>query len=221
MPGRIGALLFWLAFFLLAVLIAWPANAWFSLTMPRHQALQLPIMAGMGALAATRFKTLTIRGLSLQLSLLIGMLASLTFWMLPRSIDLAVVFPSFNRLMLANMLVVGFFCVVVFRALAWEIRILFQGMVAAMLLATGFALRAITVLLCSAYSVSQQHETGLALAAYGAAIFLTTVVSVFRGLGTRNAEAKRENAGEKTRALNFSAGSEQAESGGTKDEQGG
>lgn len=195
MPGRIGSLLFWLAFFPLAALIAWPANSWFSLTMPRHQALQLPILAGMGALAATRFKTLAIRDLSSQLSLLIGILASLTFWMLPRSIDLAVVFPSFNRLMLVNMLVAGFFCVVVFRTLALEIRILFLGMVAAMLLATGFALRAITVLLCSAYSISQQHETGLALVAYGAVIFLTTVFSVFRGMETRHGKS-REKTGE-------------------------
>lgn len=113
-------------------------------------------------------------------------MSSLIFWMLPRSIDLAVIKPSFNRVMHLNMIVVGFFLLPAFRNMIFEVRIIFLGMISAMLAAVGIALTSFDILLCSAFDVFQQKYTGQKLIIIGVALFATTLFTFFKGLGTSN-----------------------------------
>ncbi|MBS1491052.1 MAG: hypothetical protein JSS93_11030 [Bacteroidetes bacterium] len=163
--------------------LSFPMNDWFSLTMPRHQILQLPAMLVLGMGVGIIFKKINIRDTSWGIAVLIIVMATLIFWMLPRSIDLTIVYPWFNRVMHVTMLLAGFFTIVVWRNMIFEIKIAFPGMVAAMVLATGMALRTFTILLCSSFTLEQQKETGLYLIVIGFVLFVFMLAILFRELG--------------------------------------
>lgn len=177
-------LAFVLVFFWASVL----ANGWFSQTMPRHQVLQLPLMIGLGALLGAGFPKATIRNPSWGVAALILVMGSWIFWMLPRSIDWAVLDSGFNRLMHANMVAAGFLAVAALRRASEEVRMAFFGMVSAMLLAVGFTLRTFDVLLCSSFTVGQQQKTGLVLAGLGAGLLLVSMGTFLCGLRPLNVE---------------------------------
>lgn len=159
------------------------ANEWFSLTMPRHQALQLPIMFALGIILTFGFPKIVIRDTAWKAATLILVMGSLIFWMLPRSVDWAVFDSGFNRVMHLTMIAAGFLCVIALRAASVEMRMTFLGMMAAMLLAVGFTLRTFNILLCSAFTINQQQETGLALLVIGAILLITIIIWFIRGLG--------------------------------------
>lgn len=158
------------------------ANDWLSQTMPRHQVVQLPLMFASGVLLALAFPRAAIRDAAWELAAFIFVMGSLIFWMLPRSIDWAVIDAAFNRVMHANMAAAGFLCVAAMRHAPLEMRIAFLGMIAAMLLATGLALRSFDILLCSSFTVSQQHETGFWLAGIGLTLLIATAGGFIRSL---------------------------------------
>lgn len=158
------------------------ANTWLSQTMPRHQIVQLPTLFVSGVLLSLAFPKAAIRGVPWKLAVMIPVVGSLIFWMLPRSIDLAVIDAAFNRVMHANMIVAGFLCVAAMRRAPLELRIAFMGMVSAMLLATGLALRSFDSLLCSSFTINQQHETGLHLVGIGGVLLIISVSGFIRGL---------------------------------------
>ena len=178
-------------FVILAVflVVSFPMNEWFSETMSRHQLLQLPVMIVLGAASALTLNCKTVNVVSWGIAILIFIAASVVFWMLPRSIDLAVIHPLFNRVMHFNMMLVGFLLAPVLRGMVFEIRILFIGMMSVMLLATGFALKTFDVLLCSSFTIQQQHETGFYLILVGFSLFVITVVIFFKGLNPGNIAA--------------------------------
>ena len=80
-----------------------------------------------------------------------------------------------------NMLLAGILLVAVFRNVLFEIKILFLGMLAAMLLAVGIVLRSFNILLCSAFNINQQKETGLYLIILGFLLFVMTLYVFFNG----------------------------------------
>ncbi len=172
--GLIAALLFYV--------ISFPMNSWFSLTMPRHQILQLPSMFIMGIMLGMIFSSINVKETSFGISLLIVVMFTLIFWMIPLSIDLTIIYPWFNRVMHINMLVAGFLIPVVLRNIIFEVKIAFLLMVSAMLITTGASLRSFTILLCSSFTIEQQGETGLYLLIIGAVLFIVTLTVFFRGL---------------------------------------
>lgn len=163
-------------------LISFPLNGWFSFTMPRHQILQLPAMFILGIILAISFSKISIKNTSYGITILIFILSSFIFWMLPRSVDLAIINPGFNRIMHVNMLIAGFLAMTVLRNIIFEAKIFFIGMMAAMLLATGITLRAYNLLLCSSFNIQQQKETGYYLIWIALALFAGTVFLLFKGL---------------------------------------
>lgn len=165
-----------LLFFLLSV----PMNDWLSATMARHQLIQLPAMFALGIILGNYFSTLNFAETSRGLAFLIFIIASLIFWMLPHSIDLAVINKSFNRIMHLNMLIAGFLCIISLRNSLFEIKILFLGMVSVMILATGISLNVFDILLCSSFNIYQQKETGFYLIIAGFMVFLITFISFFK-----------------------------------------
>ena len=78
------------------------------------------------------------------------------------------------------MIIAGFLLMPVLRNIVFEIKILYLGMLSAMVLATGIALRAFDILLCSSFDIGQQKETGLYLIIIGFALFVLTFVAFFK-----------------------------------------
>lgn len=74
-----------------------------------------------------------------------------------------------------NMLLSRTLLVAVLRNVLFEIKILFLGMLAARLLATGIVLRSFNILLCGAFNIDQQQETGLYLIIIGFALLITAL----------------------------------------------
>lgn len=175
----------------LAWLISFPLNAWFSETMLRHQLLQLPSMLALGIIAGFWFTKNIHVSTSTGIAILIIIMASLIFWMLPHSIDDAVINAAFNRVMHINMLLAGFFAVMVLRQTLFEIKIIFLGMISSMLMATGITLNNYDLLLCSSFDIFQQHETGFRLIISGIALYVVTVITFLSGLGKSNKQKKK------------------------------
>ncbi|MCO6497849.1 MAG: hypothetical protein J5I50_09325 [Chitinophagaceae bacterium] len=193
MGKRQATILFILIIAILGWLISFFWNEYLSETMMRHQVMQLPAMVLLGVLTGLYFKKLVVKDLAWQISLLIMVMTSFIFWMLPRSVDMAVIDPLYNRSMHLNMFVAGLVIVAVLRAAVFEIKIAFLGMVAAMTLAVGITLRVFNILLCSSFNIFQQQETGLYLIFLSIALFLLTYITFFRGAKD---ELKREGSEE-------------------------
>lgn len=168
-------------------------NEWLSETMPRHQTIQLPAMFLLGAVLGLRFSNGIKIHWSWGLAFLIFIMCSLIFWMLPHSIDYAVIHPGFNRVMHLNMLIAGFLFVPTMRQILFEIKIIFLGMVSAMIIATGIALNSFNILLCSAFDIAQQKVTGKILLISGLIFYAVSIVIFFRGLRTKKTLVIPEN----------------------------
>lgn len=160
-------------------LLSFPMNGWLSATMPRHQLIQMPAMLLIGIALAWNYPRLKIKNVSWGIAVLIFIMSSLIFWMLPHSIDYAVINIKFNRAMHVNMIICGLFLTAVLRSTLFEIRILFLEMLSAMLLATGITLRTFDTLLCSSFNISQQKQTGTYLILISVILFAYTFITFF------------------------------------------
>lgn len=166
-------------------LISFGWNGWFSETMARHQLLQLPLML-LSGVAVSRVVSFRIPDIPRGLSVVIFTMFSLTFWMLPRSVDMAVIYPLFNRLMHLNMLIAGFLIHGIFTGNLFEIKLLFLGMTTAMLIAVGVTLRVYDLLLCSSFDIPQQKTTGYYMLLLGGLLLTFTLFSLFRISGKKD-----------------------------------
>ena len=171
---------------LFVALLSFPLNNWLSASMPRHQIIQLPAMFLLGLVLGANFSFLDIKGTSWKIAVLIFIMASFIFWMLPHSIDSAVINATFNRIMHLNMLIAGILLMPVLKNILFEIKILFLGMLSAMMLATGITLRAFNILLCSSFDIGQQKETGFYLIIIGFLLFVLTFITFFKATGEKN-----------------------------------
>lgn len=153
--------------------------------MPRHQLLQLPALFVLGIIWGSRFSKDKVIDLSWSIAIFIFIMSSFVFWMLPHSIDVAAINAWFNRVMHINMLVAGFLLVPALRHALFEIKIIFLGMWAAMITAAGIALRVFDILLCSAFTIEQQKETGLWLIIIGTGLYAFTLFVFFSGLSRK------------------------------------
>ena len=84
------------------------------------------------------------------------------------------------------MFIAGTLLMPALRNILFEIKILFLGMLAAMMLATGITLRAFNVLLCSSFDIVQQKETGFYLIIIGFLLFVLTFITFFKATGVKN-----------------------------------
>ena len=165
---------------ILFYLLSYTLNEWLDSKMVLHQLIQLPSMFVLGILLAFAFPSMRIKDISWGISALIFVTSSLIFWMLPHSIDYAVINDWFNRIMHLNMIICGLLLIAVFREILFEIRIYFLGMLSAMLIATGITLRVFKILLCSSFTIEQQKETGGYLILLGSTIVIYTLITFFR-----------------------------------------
>lgn len=167
---------------ILFVLGSFVLNTWLSYNMQRHQIIQLPLMVLIGIILSYGFPNKVINGIHYSIAILILIMSSFIFWMIPRSIDLTILYPWFNRLMHINMIVVGFYIIITLRNLILELKIAFLLMLCAMLITSGLALHNIKILLCSSFSIEQQNITGLYLMIIGISFFIYTLIVLFKTL---------------------------------------
>lgn len=168
---------------LIFYLLSFYFNDWLSSTMQRHQLIQLPAMLIMGMGVSYLFPQMEIKNTSLGISVLIFFMASLTFWMIPHSIDKSVIFPYFNRIMHLNMILIGFLIVPVLHHILFEIKIAFLGMLSVSIMVSGIALRTFNILLCSSFDIFQQKQTGLLLLGISVCLLFYTYRTLFKGIG--------------------------------------
>ena len=145
------------------VLIAFGANQWLNETMLRHQIIELPCFIILGVIEARLLSDIPKIPLEWNIAALIFIVFSLIFWMLPHSIDSSVIDSLFNRVMQIHLFLCGFLWQLVFRSNYIELKVLFLGMLCAMLIAGGVVMRIFNLLLCSSFNIFQQRQTGTAL----------------------------------------------------------
>lgn len=170
-----------LAVFLISFVFA----DWFNKTMLRHQLLQLPFFLILGIFLARYFLNGVRWPTYLRISGLMLVMGSLIFWMIPLSIDLAVIKPGINRLMHLNVLGAGVVTFLSLNRAILSITTVFYSMLTAMLIGTGMILINFDILLCSAFDIKQQQDTGSYLVGIGLACLILTYLQFFRRLSVQ------------------------------------
>lgn len=80
---------------------------------------------------------------------------------------------------------VGFLTISSIRHTIPEVKIIFLGMVAAMIIAGGIALLSFNILLCSAFTIEQQKQTGTLLTLLGIALYFFMAFILFSSLSKK------------------------------------
>lgn len=158
---------------------------WFAKTMPRHQILQLPIALLLGLLLGAVSYTYLKLTFIPRIAGLIFVMGSLAFWMLPLSVDLAVIYPLFNWVMIVNMLIAGVLWYYSLKNAALEVKVVFYALLTSMLIGIGLVLSNFDILLCSAFTIQQQNETGNYMIGIGVFILLFTYFTFLREAGKK------------------------------------
>ena len=104
------------------------------------------------------------------------------FWMIPRSIDLTQIYPSANALYVISLFAVGFLLSHYWPLLPGIARVAYALYFSSMIVALGLLYACQSTLLCSAYTLEDQHAFGWMLVPVGLAAYLFALVSVPRWL---------------------------------------
>lgn len=158
-------------------------NDWFCETMPRHQLLQLPLALLMGGIVARNLGGHLEFSLANRIASLLFVTGNLVFWMLPLSVDLAVIYPWFNALMGFTMVLSGILWFIALNQAAVEVKTVFYVMLTAMSVAMGMILANFKILLCSAFTIRQQNLTGIYLLGVGGFFLIITYYTFFKASG--------------------------------------
>ncbi len=174
----------WVVGATLLVLLALPwSRAWLEASMTRHMLVQMPLLAAAGfvlarALSADWRERLRARAGGVVPCLLLAM-ATTTFWMIPRALDLALEQGSAEAAKFLSLpLLAG-----VPLALAWpHIGIFGRGFVwsnlASMLAVLGWLYRAAPIRVCNAYGETSQFTAGTWMIVLAVTIFAAWLASL-------------------------------------------
>jgi hypothetical protein len=152
-------------------------------TQPRFVVLHIPAWLVLGYLAGLRLRTTTAMPWNpLGLTGLAFCLGSLSFWMIPRSVDSAVLSPWVDQLLHANLLAAGL-------GLAWSVPVMpfvLRAAVgiygASMIFSLGALYTRYSALLCGTFTLAQQRQTGRWLYLLSAPIVIALLASGLRTL---------------------------------------
>jgi len=106
----------------------------------------------------------------------------LLFWMIPRSIDLTQIYPSLNAFYVMSLFAAGFLLNEGVPLLPGVAKAAYALYFVSMIAAFGLLYASQSTLLCSAYTLDDQHAFGKLLAAFGLVAYLLVVVSMPRWL---------------------------------------
>jgi hypothetical protein len=104
------------------------------------------------------------------------------FWMIPRSIDLTQIYPSANALYVISLFAVGFLLSHYWPWLPGVARVAYGLYFSSMVVAFGLLFASQSTLLCSAYTLEEQHAFGWMLIPLGLGAYLLVLASMTRWL---------------------------------------
>lgn len=165
-----------------ALLLLPRIDAIFSATMPR-KAIAEPLVLLLCGWAASRLcpwrRTASHAPSAITVATLL-----LLFWMIPRSIDLTQIYPSANALYLISVFVAGYLLSYYLPWLPGVARVACSLYFSSMIVAFGLLYASQSTLLCSAYTLEDQHTFGWMLVRLGLGAYLLVLVSMTRWLVT-------------------------------------
>ena len=104
------------------------------------------------------------------------------FWMIPRSIDLTQIYPSANALYVISLFAVGFLLPHYWPLLPGVARVAYGLYFSSMIVAFGLLFASQSTLLCSAYTLEEQHAFGWMLIPLGLGAYLLVLAFMTRWL---------------------------------------
>lgn len=170
-----------LIIFLLPALLLLPRiDAIFSATMPR-KALGESLLLLLFGWAISRFGRW--RGMaSYAPSAVVAATLLFLFWMIPRSIDLTQIYPTANALYVISFFAAGFLLSHYWPFLPSIVRVAYALYFSSMIVAFGLLYASQSTLLCSAFTLEDQHAFGWMLVAFGLSTYLLVLTFVTRWL---------------------------------------
>lgn len=164
-----------------SVLLALPrVDAMFSASMPR-KALAEPLLLLLCGWLASRLCPWPRRSSHAPPAVAAATLL-LLFWMIPRSLDLTQIEPHVNALFIISVFAVGILLSAYLPILPGVAKVAYALYLSSMMVAFGLIYAFQTTLLCSAFTLEDQHAFGRMLVALGLAAYLFILGSITRWL---------------------------------------
>jgi hypothetical protein len=147
-------------------------------SMALHMAVQIPFLIIAGYFLGRQFSTKTTLTFSLSCWLWIALASA--FWMLPISLDKALLNPYWDIFKMISLLLAGF---LLKPALAGSkiLALFFIGSGVMMLLFIGYFYQDSPLRLCNSYLIESQKTAGMALMAWAFAILLAAIAALSKG----------------------------------------
>jgi hypothetical protein len=170
-----------LTILLLPALLLLPRlDAIFSATMPRKALLE-PLLLLLCGWTASRLCPWR-RSPSHAPSAVVAATLLFLFWMIPRSIDLTQIYPNVNALYIISLFAAGFLLSRYLPSLPGVTRVTYALYFSSMLVAFGLLYASQSTLLCSAFTLEDQHAFGWMLVLLGLMAYLLVLVAIPRWL---------------------------------------
>lgn len=157
------------------VTVSPPVDAYLDASMTRHMLIQMPLLAVLGYAAGLR-RPLPPRLESFPPAMLVFVMGTLLFWMLPRSLDSAATVAWVDQLMHLNMLVAGCCLALALPRLPFQWKMAAGVYALAMALTAGVVYATAVVPVCARYSVQQQSAAGALLLSIGGVLFVVLLI---------------------------------------------
>jgi hypothetical protein len=109
-------------------------------------------------------------------SAVVGAILLLMFWMIPRSIDLTQIYPEVNDLYVFTLFAVGFLLSHYFPLMPGVAKAVSALYLSSMIVALGLLYASLTTLLCSAFTLEDQHAFGWMLVPLGLVLYMIALV---------------------------------------------
>jgi len=184
---RVGWLL-WVG--LVGVFASPPVDSYLIDTQPRFVLLHIPAWLLLGYVAGQQLRTVrAVPWNPLGLTGLVFFLGSLSFWMIPRSVDSAALSIWIDQLLHANLLAAGFGFAWSVPAMPFVLRAAVGIYGASMIFSLGALYTHYSALLCGTFTLTQQRQTGQLLYLLSAPIVIALLVSGVRALARERSGA--------------------------------
>lgn len=155
-------------------------DAAFSATMPRKALAEPILLLLLGWLLSRRLPWWRVA--SYAPSAVAGATLLLLFWMIPRSIDLTQIHPIVNVLYVVSLFAVGFLLSHYLPLLSGMAKVTYALYFSSMIVALGLLYASQSTLLCSAFTLDDQHAFGRMVIALGIILYLIVLATMTRWL---------------------------------------
>ncbi|GMT48948.1 MAG: hypothetical protein IEMM0008_0487 [bacterium] len=177
-------MIFWLIWVgVVGFIISPPIDNYLDANMMRHMTIQIPSLIFMGYFASRRLTGIHLSDINpYGLTGIIFFIGSLSFWMIPHSLDETILSNWIDMLMHVNMILAGFFLGKSIRLMPFVLRTAVSIYFIGMLLSASIIYLNYFSLLCASYTLEQQKETGLMLFWLSIGLILWLIVWSARSL---------------------------------------